>query len=255
MSGTLIGMGGSCYVTSTDNRTVLKGHQIWEGGSLRARMEFPCEEDLQRESYIYAHLGRHRNILKCYGLEEVADGVHSLRLELAPHRDLRQYIQGSAGNPPPVRTRLNMCLDFATGLAYIHAKGVWHSDITCRNLFLFADFRVKIGDFGGSLIEGQSDWAPSVCEEPDYELPGRGREFQDRPRIARELFALGTGMYEIMAWRRLFPRVRDDRIVELLAEEQFPSTSGLVIGGAIEKCWNEQYESARQVVRDIKAKL
>ncbi|KAK4043432.1 hypothetical protein C8A01DRAFT_32358 [Parachaetomium inaequale] len=38
-----------------------------------------CEDDLAREAAIYAHLGDHPQILKCFGLEEHCAGVHSLR--------------------------------------------------------------------------------------------------------------------------------------------------------------------------------
>jgi hypothetical protein len=32
---------------------------------------------------------------------------------------------------------------------------VWHSDISCRNLMLSDGYRIKIGDFGGSIITGR----------------------------------------------------------------------------------------------------
>lgn len=243
-------MGGSAFVTCTDGETVLKGYQVWEGGKIRAKFEESSEEELSRENQIYELLGEHPQILKCFGLEEVHTGIFSLRLELASLASVREYIETNPDNPPPLQTRSQMALDVATGIAYIHSRGVWHSDISCRNFFLFSDFRVKIGDFGGSLVQGQN-FRASVCEEPEYELPCRGRDFQARPRIKRELFALGTGLYEIIAWARLFPGSSEDDVDKFLSDEKFPPLEGVLLGNVIHGCWNELYNSAEDVVRDI----
>lgn len=74
----LLGLGATSYVTTTDNTTVLKGHQVWRDGKYYMGRD-DCEDDLAREAAIYAHLGEHPQILKCFGLEEHCAGVHSLR--------------------------------------------------------------------------------------------------------------------------------------------------------------------------------
>jgi serine/threonine protein kinase len=208
MTYELLALGGTCFITTTDHKTVLKGHQVWRDGKLYLRRE-DCEADLAREATIYAHLGSHPQILGCFGLEQHAPGVHSLRLELAPLGCVRQFI---AEQPClSLEARLQMALDVVTSLAYMHSKGVQYCDMSCRNLFLFPGFRVKLGDFGASLLQGHG-FAPTFCEEPQYELPLRGREFRNRPPIKRELFALGSAMYEIMSWRRPFEGLSDEEV-------------------------------------------
>lgn len=96
-----------------------------------------------------------------------------------------------------------MALDIVTGLSYLYSKGVQHYDMSCRNLFLFNGYRIKLGDFGTSLLEGY-EFKPTFCEEIRYELPLRGREFKDRPPIKREFFTLGLAIYEITMWKRPF---------------------------------------------------
>ncbi|KAH6715846.1 hypothetical protein BKA61DRAFT_719918 [Leptodontidium sp. MPI-SDFR-AT-0119] len=144
----IVGLGGSCFISSTDKKIALKGYQVWEDG------------------------------------EEVHPGINSLRLEYAPPGD---------------GIRLRMAIDTALGLSHIHARKLQHCDISCRNLFLIDNYRVKIGDFGGSL-------------EPAYELPFRGREFWGRPARGREIFALGSVIYEIMAWALPYEGLEDDEI-------------------------------------------
>ncbi|GAW24178.1 hypothetical protein ANO14919_137590 [Xylariales sp. No.14919] len=57
-----------------------------------------------------------------------------------------------------------MALDVLTELDYLHAKGVQCCDMSCRNLFLFHGYRVKLGGFGASLLEGHG-FKPTFCEE------------------------------------------------------------------------------------------
>ena len=103
-----------------------------------------------------------------------------------------------------------MALDVAIGVSFIHSREVWHSDLGCRNLFLFEGYRVKLGDFGASMLEDR--FKELVYEGSRYELPCRGRAFEKRPRIKRELFALRSAVYEIMAWTRLYKGLEDEEI-------------------------------------------
>lgn len=245
----LLGLGATSYVTTTDNTTVLKGHQVWRDGKYYMGRD-DCEDDLAREAAIYAHLGEHPQILKCFGLEEHCAGVHSLRLELAPLGCVRQFIAEHLRQPPPPWTRLRMALDAATGVAYLHSRGVQHCDMSCRNLFLFDGFRVKLGDFGASLLNGR-EFKPTFCEESQYELPLRGRRFAERPPVKREPFALGSAIYEITEWERPFQELEDSEVEARYAQDEFPSLGGNMAGLVIQKCWKEQFESANEVMEAL----
>lgn len=248
-------MGSSCFVSVCDGLTVLKGYEIWVGGKRRSYFPRSCEEALRREELIYKNLGPHPQILRCFGLEEVHPEIHSLRLEVASLGNVRQYIEEHTDEPLPEHNRLQMAVDVAVGLSYVHSRNIQHADISCRNLFLFKDYRVKIGDFGGSVIEGFG-LAETVCEEMRYELPCRGREFSDRPVMKRELFALGSAIYEIMAWSKPYPNLQDEEVEERYARDEFPPLGDRgVIGIIIWNCWNEVFETADEVIASLKAFL
>lgn len=249
----IVGLGGSCFVTSTDKKTALKGYQVWEDGKIRACCEHDSEKVLAREAFIYKHLGEHPHILRCYGLEEVHPGVNSLRLEYATLGDVRKFIREHKAAPLSTGIRLRMALDSALGLSHVHLKRVQHCNMSCRNLFLFDNYRVKIGDFGGSLIEGHDELKESVCEEAAYELPLRGREFWSRPSRKRELFALGSAIYEIMAWALPYEGVEDDEILRMYAAEAFPPLEGILASNVIRMCWDEKFESADEVVEALQS--
>ncbi|OAA66918.1 Protein kinase-like domain protein [Niveomyces insectorum RCEF 264] len=268
----IIGITFNVIVTCSDGKTALKGYQVWEDGRLRANCEFPCEELLAREAYLYRHIGAHPQILQFHGLEEVHPGVHSLRLEFAQRRDVRQYIATMhEGPPPPYHVRVRMALDAARAVAHIHARGVFHADLSCRNLFLFDDWRVKLGDFGGSMIAHDPEGAQhdpeftksTTREEAEYALPLRGRAYVDLPRIQREIFALGSAVFEMVAWRRVYAAARDeDERDDMYDRGELPPLTGGVVGDrlgdvgpVIQRCWDEQYERADDVAADLEKAL
>ena len=194
---------------------------------------------------MYQHLGTHPNIPTCHGLEEIHPGVHALRLELAPFGNLRDCIRKHKDMPPPVGVRLDMMLDVARALGNLHSLSVQHSDVSCRNLLLFDDHRVKLCDFGSSLMQGQAFDATNY-EEAAYELPLRGRTLKGRPVTKRELFALGSLIYETMAWAKPFEGDGVTEIEGKLAQEVFPSSEGVVDGEVIERCWHEKRETVAE---------
>ncbi|KAK4235721.1 kinase-like domain-containing protein [Achaetomium macrosporum] len=239
----ILGMGGSCFVSYVDEYTVHKSYEIWVNGRRRSYYPESCEEDLAREYAIYKQLGKHDRILRCFGLDEIRPpGVHALRLELAPLGTVRDLIQQKLpGDPLPEQTRLQMCRDVTEGLAYIHSRCVWHSDVSCRNLMHFHGYRGR-----------ESSFPVTVAEEAQYEPPYRGRGQHERPTIKRELFALGSCMYEIMAWMRPFQGLRDSEVTKRYERGEFPSLDGIpatVIAQAIWNCRHEVYESADEVPR------
>ncbi|OAA62066.1 Protein kinase-like domain protein [Niveomyces insectorum RCEF 264] len=253
--GDIVGVGGSCFVSFVDETTVHKSHQIWVRGRQQSRRTRPAEEELAREAAVLRHLGPHPCIVAFGGVDEIAPGVHALRLERAPLGSLRAYIQTHADAPFPENMRLRMSMDVAHGLAHAHARGVRHCDISCRNLLLFhgvgdGDPHVKICDWAGSIIEGHALY--STCgtyEEMQYELPCRGRALGQTPVLAREIFALGSAIYEIMAWARPLQGLSDDEVEQRYAREEFACLDDLAVAEIVDNCWHERYGSVQAVVQ------
>jgi serine/threonine protein kinase len=249
----ILGSGWSAFVSLYDEQSVLKGYEVWANGRCCRKIDpnEPCKKSQAREDIVYKRLGSHPHIPHYYGRVEVAAGVYSLRLELAQRGNLRDLIVNTRQCAPPLDTRLRMALQTSSTLAYIHSKSVFHCDISCRNIFVFPDWCVKIGDFGGSKIDDREPL--DVAEEIRYELPVRGRSWEGRPFIKRELFALGSAIYEIMAWKMPYDTLQDDEVERNYAEEKFPDVEGLLVGSVIWDCWNERFKSAEDVGFALKA--
>ncbi|KAI9747832.1 MAG: hypothetical protein M4579_007377 [Chaenotheca gracillima] len=244
----LLGIGATSIVSGAEDETVLKGWQVWKGDRRCAYRESEdgSERLFAREDSTYRVLGEHPHILRCLGLVEVHENVRSLRLERAPHGNVREFIGNNKSTSPSEADRMKMALGVASGMAHSHAKKIIHCDMSCRNLFLFPGYLVKIGDFGSAMVNGDI-CEGAFCEESRYELPRRGREFDNRPYLKRELFALGSAIYEILAWGRPFDGLDDDEVERKFAAEEFPDSSHLAARDIIQDCWNEKFESAKDV--------
>ncbi|KAM0433390.1 hypothetical protein ACHAPT_004268 [Fusarium lateritium] len=191
-----------------DQQTVLKSGAIWLDGKpygSRPGSE-NSSSDLRREARIYEALGEHERIISYRGIElcDDADEAWALRLERAPHGSLRQRIANCLVSPsdksPEMHTRLRIAVDFAEGVQHIHSCDVLWGDLSTRNTLLFDDLQIKLCDFAGSRLKG-------VFGDITYQYETRycppGPE-EDSPAIGtmeRELFALGTAIYEITEWK------------------------------------------------------
>lgn len=177
---------------------------------------------------------------------------HQLRRRPQLMKELVREFTRNRATPPSQDDRLRMALGISSGMAHVHAKNVMHCDISCRNLFLFPGWCVKVGDFGSAAVDGDPSRA-NIVEEIRYELPLRGRAFEHRPSIKRELFALGSAIYEIMAWEMPFEDLETDDVEKKYAAEVFPDVTRLLAGDVIRDCWTEKFDTSRDVEEAIRS--
>jgi serine/threonine protein kinase len=249
----VIGIGSSGIVTTEDGTIVLKGHTVVSNGRVtHFRDDFErANISLVQEHRAYERLGSHKNIAQYLGRVQVQPGVYSLRLELAPKGDLRAFIETHTSAEIGFTLRLTWAADLAAGLAHAHSKGVFHCDFSCRNILLTGRNGVKICDFGSAAIDDEESLG---IEESRYQLPLRGRrQWDDRPVVKRDIFALGCAVYEIMAWKKPFADLADHEVDRLFRCERFPDLSCVPCAAVIRTCWDEGFDKAEHVVVALRA--
>ena len=169
-------------------------------------------ERFTREARAAAALN-HPNILSVYDV--AAEGsVHYLVSELLEGQTLAERLQAGAG-ALAVRKAIDLAQQIAQGLAAAHARSIVHRDLKPANIFVTADGRAKILDFGlakqtaaidGGLTTtgaGTPDTDPGqVLGTVGYMAPEqvRGQAVDARA----DLFAFGAVLYEMLAGRRAF---------------------------------------------------
>ncbi|MGC2719259.1 MAG: serine/threonine-protein kinase, partial [Candidatus Acidiferrales bacterium] len=184
----------------------------------------------------------HPNILTIYEIE-TQDGSPYLVSELLEGETLQQRLRESA---IPVRKALDIAVQTAHGIAAAHEKGIVHRDLKPANIFITADGRVKILDFGlakltqpdtaANTADGQTVTrtnamqAGPVTEEgvvlgtAGYMSP---EQVRGKPADSRsDIFALGTILYEMLSGHRAFQRDSSADTMAAILKEDPPELSG-----------------------------
>lgn len=248
MPWNIIAHSRTAFITLYEPGKVLKGHVVYHNGQEVAFKEdrVECERSLRRELEIYQHLKPHPNILSWYGPVTISPGIESLCLEYAAKGDLRTLMQYSEA--PKKIDRLRWSYDIAGAVAHLHNSGVVHCDISCRNFFIDSNDVIKVGDFGGSCLEGQQ---PNAAAESRYQMPLRGRPSSQVPALQEDIFALGSALYEILAWHQPYPSHDEDHIEKLYEAGTFPDLSDIPAANIIARCWTEQYDCVTMIQCDL----
>lgn len=252
-----------------DSLSVLKGGTVWYNGREAlgpGKGVNESDEKVRKEAGIYETLGQHDRILRYLGLEaaimndaETIPRAWAIRLERAPYGSLRDYILNNAANPPREEIRLKLAVQFAEGVAHVHQRGVVWGDLSARNALLFEKWCIKLSDFADSGLVDDYPLNWYGCEAR-YCPPG-----SDRPHchnvgtMNRELFALGTAIYEIVEWKVPYGseiETSDDEVIAALVDCKLPQlTRGNPAEFVIRQCWDYMYQSSLQVVHGLKKLL
>ncbi|KAJ8121617.1 hypothetical protein O1611_g10055 [Lasiodiplodia mahajangana] len=237
------------YTEKGNSKTVLKAAGFWLDGEIYERAVFAEDTSnrFKREAALYEALGLHPCILTSMGVELMPDGEEAwaLRLERAPHGNLREYIEKN--DTPSIVRRVQIAIDLAETMQYIHSRGIIWGDVSAQNILVFEDLRIKLCDFAGSILPGiYPDLLFSY--EIRYWVPGPDNEAPARGTLAMELFALGTAICEITEWAVPYGSIEAGELRQKLLEREYPYISeNNPVRDIIQKLWHFKYSSAQEV--------
>ncbi|GAB0138420.1 hypothetical protein EsDP_00006655 [Epichloe bromicola] len=198
------------------------------------------------EGEILKVLGDHPRIVKFLGQSD----PEGFRFAEADKGNLQQYINNWFPTMTP-EIQAAWCLQATEAIAYLHSKGVIHSDLRPENYLLYScpDGRadIRLCDFGGSTY---GKLVGLNIPDPGFFDPRKAPSSTE----ATDIFSLGSVFYTIMSGH--WPHWVDGedlfaygcRVDELFEKGEFPMVSNLYGGSIIQGCWNDQYMTANDLL-------
>ena len=152
---------------------------------------------------------RHPNIVTIYDFG-VVEGAPYIVMEFIPGETLADIIAQRL--PLPLSRRLQIVEDLCGAVAYAHRMQLVHRDIKPGNVMFDSDGAVKVLDFGlARTADSALTREGVVMGTLNYMSPEQlaGEPIDHRS----DIFAIGTVLYELLAFRRAFTGGLSDGIV------------------------------------------
>ncbi|KAK7276539.1 hypothetical protein RIF29_17680 [Crotalaria pallida] len=163
------------------------------------KMDVQASSEFLAELKVLTHV-HHLNLVRLIGycVEESLFLVY----EYIDNGNLGQYLHGKGKDPLPWSTRLQIALDSARGLEYIHEHTVplyIHRDVKSANILIDKNLRGKVADFGlTKLIEvGSSSLHTRLVGTFGYMPPEYAQYGDISPKI--DVYAFGVVLYELIS--------------------------------------------------------
>ncbi len=198
----------------------------------------------------------HPNICTIYGIEE-ADDKEFIEMELVDGVTLRQKLPLKK-----VDDAIDHAIQIAEALQEAHSKGIVHRDIKAENIMVNSRNQIKVMDFGLAKLKGtvRLTKTSSTVGTLAYMAPEQigGGDVDARA----DLFSFGVLIFEMLTGRMPFRGEHEAAtIYSIMNEEPEPLTKYLpeappalvvLLGKALEKDPAERYQSAGEMLVDLK---
>ncbi|KAF2291979.1 hypothetical protein GH714_000002 [Hevea brasiliensis] len=200
----------------------------------------------------------HPNLVKLVGYC-AADGERGIQrllvYEFMPNKSLEDHLFNRAYPALPWKTRLQIILGAAQGLAYLHEGleiQVIYRDFKTSNVLLDENFKPKLSDFGLARegpVAGRTHVSTAVMGTNGYAAP----DYIETGHLTTksDVWSSGVVLYEIITGRRSLERNRPRAEQKLLEwVKQFPPDSkkfGLIIDPRLENQYS--IAAARKIAR------
>lgn len=163
------------------------------------KMDMQASKEFLAELKVLTHV-HHVNLVRLIGY--CVEGSLFLVYEYIDNGNLSQHLRGQAREPLPWSTRVQIALDSARGLEYIHEHTVplyIHRDIKSANILIDKNCRAKVADFGlAKLTEvGSASLHTRLVGTFGYMPPEYAQYGDVSPKI--DVYAFGVVLFELIS--------------------------------------------------------
>mmetsp|Transcript_11979 Transcript_11979/g.18229 ORF Transcript_11979/g.18229 Transcript_11979/m.18229 type:complete len:336 (-) Transcript_11979:59-1066(-) len=164
--------------------------RIWRGdylGTTVAVKQLLDVDDEDMHKYIEREMltlrqMRHPNILQMIGLCKHQSGIFIVT-EYISGGNLRKRLKDESIKMPwPLRVQI--ALDIAQGMMFLHSRGYIHRDLKSHNLLVDENWRIKVCDFGFARCVDKSE-VMTVCGTDEWMAPevALGRHYDEQADV------------------------------------------------------------------------
>jgi len=228
------------------------------------RMGVDAERRFKVEARAIAQL-EHENLVKLFEFGVAQDGRPFYAMELLSGESLDKKIERDKGMD--YREAIAIGMQACRALETAHAASVIHRDIKPANLFLSADGKLKLLDFGvaKAAFNVESDGEGlSIVGTPEYMAPEQARGHADE---RSDLYALGVVLFELLSGRLPHEaespvllldakfRREPESLRKLVPERGIPKMVDAAVSRALSTEPEHRYRSAAELREALEAAL
>ncbi|KAL5573412.1 hypothetical protein UlMin_023009, partial [Ulmus minor] len=163
------------------------------------KMDMQASKEFLAELKVLTRV-HHLNLVRLIGY--CVEGSLFLVYEFIENGNLSQHLRGSGREPLPWSSRVQIALDSARGLEYIHEHTVpvyIHRDIKSANILIDQNYHGKVADFGlTKLTEVGSSSIPTRLVGTFGYMPPEYAQYGDvSPKV--DVYAFGVVLYELIS--------------------------------------------------------
>ncbi|KAF8376704.1 hypothetical protein HHK36_031621 [Tetracentron sinense] len=160
---------------------------------------------------------RHQNLVTLYGCTSRHSRELLLVYEFIPNGTVADHLHGNRAKAGLLTwpVRMNIAIQTADALAYLHSSDIIHSDVKTNNILLDNNFRVKVADFGLSRLFPTDVTHISTAPQgtPGYVDP----EYYQCYRITNksDVYSFGVVLIELISSKQAVDVNRHQREINL----------------------------------------
>ncbi|GLT36545.1 hypothetical protein SLA2020_109160 [Shorea laevis] len=174
---------------------------------------------------------------------------------------VKSYLQQNRERKLPFKTVIQLGLDLARGLSYLHSKKIIHRDVKTENLLLDKNFRLKIIDFDVSRDESLNlDEMTGSTGTVGYMAP---EVIECKPYNRKcDVYSFGICLWEICSCNSSSRNLSLSRLSRLITspavrramKPDIPGDCPKALANVMRKCWNADPNS-RPEMEEVVAML